>query len=212
MSNKLEPVDVVISALDESKTIGQVVSTFRHGRNIGQIIVVSDLSSDRTSTIARKNGAHVVKGPGKGKGQAMMRGLKEVKTSRVIFADADLTGLRADHVDALAFPTASHIVGIRDMGRMNLATVMAKLPPIAGERSMPVSLLRGLDLTGFGAETQINAAVARAGINSYHFIMRGVTGELRAGPFRLFDIAPFVFQKFPELVTYPRQVRWLKPV
>jgi glycosyltransferase involved in cell wall biosynthesis len=209
---KLEPVDVVIPALNESETVGSVVSTFRAGRNIGHVYVVSDLSRDRTSTLARKAGATVVKGPGLGKGQAMMRGLREVKTPRVIFADADLHGLTPAHVDALAFPTSSHIVGFRDLGKLNLGTVLTKLPPIAGERSLPTKLVRELKLTGFGAETQINAAVARAGINSYHFIMRGVTGTVRSGPARLFDVAPFALQAFPELIRYPRQVRWLKPV
>jgi glycosyltransferase involved in cell wall biosynthesis len=210
--SELEKVDVVIPALNESETIGNVVRAFRRGRNIGRILVVNDLSADRTASIAKQAGATIIKGPGQGKGQAMSYGLREVRTNRVIFADADTHGLTPEHVNALAFPTKSHIVGVRDMGKLNIMAVASRLPTIAGERSLPVSVLKGVQLTGYHAETQINAAVTRAGIPNYHFIMRGVTGTFRAGPLRWLDVAPAVIQKFPELMQYPRNTRWLKPV
>jgi glycosyltransferase involved in cell wall biosynthesis len=203
-------VDVVIPALNEQETIGDVVSTFRSGRNIGNVIVVSDLSHDRTSTIARNAGATVVKGPGLGKGQAMLRGLKEVKTPRVIFADADLAGLSIPHVNALAEPAFGMLVGFRDKGRFNFVAVSSPFPPIAGERSLPTRFVRSIPLEGYGAEMQINERVALAGMRVYHFIMRGVTGKMKVGPFRAIDVAPYA--RIPAFTQYQRLVRWLPPV
>jgi hypothetical protein len=203
------PIDVVIPALNEAPTIGDVIKTFKQGDNVGNVIVVNDLSTDRTSIIARKAGAIVVKGPGKGKGEALRRGLREVTTPRVIFADADLHGLQLRHVNALASPAFGMIVGFRDLKRFNFLTVGASLPPIAGERAMPTRFVRTIPLTGFGAEMQINRAVAAKGMNAYHFIMLGVTGQMRAGPARLIDVAPFIGT---ELMKYGKLVRWLTPV
>jgi glycosyltransferase involved in cell wall biosynthesis len=204
------PVDVVIPALNEQDTIGDVVSTFRKGTNIGRIIVVSDLSKDRTSPIAKRAGATVVKGPGLGKGQAMARGLREVTSPRVIFADADVTGLTVNHVNALAEPHFGMIVAFRDKGKFNFVTVGASLPPIAGERSLPSSLAKLIPLDGYGAEMQINIAVANAGLRVHHFIMKGVTGKVKAGPLRAIDVAPFA--RLPAFTTYQSLVRWLPPV
>lgn len=203
-------VDVVIPALNEQDTIGEVVSTFRAGGNIGNVIVVSDLSKDRTSRIAGNAGAMVVKGPGLGKGQAMLRGLREVKTSRVIFADADLSGLTVSHVNALAEPAFGMLVGFRDKGRFNFVAVSSLLPPIAGERSLPTQFVRQIPLEGYGAEMQINERVALAGMRAYHFIMRGVTGKVKVGPFRAIDVAPYA--RMPAFTQYQRLVRWLPPV
>lgn len=208
-SGKLATVDVVIPALNEAQTIGDVVSTFRQSPRIGKVIVVSDLSRDRTGPVAAKAGAVVVKGPGKGKGQAMMRGLLEVKSPRVIFADADINGLTVNHVNALAATDFGMIVGLRDTGRFNFIQVQAQLPPIAGERSLPTRFVRSLRLDGFGAETQINIAVAKNNMRTIHFIMKGVTGKLRAGPLRMIDVAPYLR---PDLMRYGALVSWRRPV
>lgn len=202
-------IDVVIPALNESETIGDVVKVFREAPKVGRVIVVNDLSKDRTMASARNAGAVVVKGPGRGKGQAMMRGLREVTSHRVIFADADTTGLMAKHAAALAEPAFGMIVGLRDLGYFNFLSVGSKLPPIAGERALPTRFARTLNLEGYGAETQINIAVAKANMRVWHFIMHGVTGKVRAGPARFFDVAPYAR---PELLHYPSLVRWLAPV
>jgi glycosyltransferase involved in cell wall biosynthesis len=201
--------DVVIPALNEADTIGTVIGTFRSSPRIGNIIVVNDLSSDRTANVARNAGAIVVKGPGTGKGQAMMRGLAEVKSPRVIFADADITGINDHHIKALAEPLFGMAVGLRDLGRFNFATVISTLPPIAGERSLPTRFARSLRLDGWGAEMQINAAVAQNHMQVTHFIMKGVKGAFRAGPTRLFDVAPYLRT---ELVNYSSLVTWKRPV
>lgn len=209
-TGKLNLIDVVIPALNEQETIGEVVRTFRDGQNIGKIIVVSDLSKDRTAVLAKREGAIVVKGPGKGKGQAMMRGLREVTSHRVIFADADLHGLTVRHVNMLSMPAIGMVVGLRDKGKFNFATVASKVPPIAGERSVPTRFVRSISLEGYGAEMQINNAVVRSRMACWHFIMRGVTGEFKKGPLRMIDVAPYIDPV--AAVNYHQLVKWLRPV
>jgi glycosyltransferase involved in cell wall biosynthesis len=202
--------DVVIPALNEEETIGDVVKAFAATERIGKIIVVSDLSTDRTGQLARRHGATVVKGPGRGKGQAMARGLQEVTTPRVIFADADLYGIKPSHVNALATPAFGMVVGFRDTGRFNFMTMNTNLPPIAGERALPTNFARTLKLEGYGAEMQINNAVTRVGMRVWHFFMLGVTGKLRAGPTRMIDVLPYTSLR--GVLNYSQNVQWLGPV
>lgn len=204
-------VDVVIPARNEQETIRDVVRAFQAAKNIGQIIVVNDRSTDLTGEIAQQCGAMVINGPGIGKGQAMMRGLTLVASERVIFADADLRGFTPNHATALAQQCYGQIVGLRDKGGTgNTITVLSSLPPIAGERSLPTRLARSVSLDKYGAEMQLNAAIVRAGLVSYHFIMRNVSAKMKAGPLRIVDVLPYIGNA--ELLQYGRSIKWLSPI
>lgn len=202
--------DVVIPARNESATLGAVIDAFRGARGTGQIIVVNDHSSDQTAQIARDHGARVVSGPGVGKGEAMQTGMFHVNTSRVVFADADLSGFSKNHAQALLnLNPWGMTVGYRDKGRGgNAFNVTTGLPPIAGERAIPSSLARSLALHGYLAEMQINAAAIRRGIPIVHFIMAGVTARVTAGPLRMIDVLPAL--RDPALLKY--QAKWIPPV
>ncbi|WGI17668.1 glycosyltransferase family 2 protein [Methanonatronarchaeum sp. AMET-Sl] len=68
-------VAVVIPAYEEELTIGTLVSLVK-GR-VDDVVVVDDGSVDRTSEVARKSGAEVIKHEAnRGKGQAISTGLK----------------------------------------------------------------------------------------------------------------------------------------
>src|SRR5579862_3910056 len=71
-----------------------------------EIIVVSDASSDRTAIVARTfDGVTVLELPfNTGKGGAMAAGAKATDADIIAFVDADLTGLRPDHVDLIIRP------------------------------------------------------------------------------------------------------------
>lgn len=115
-------IAVVIPALNEQKTIANVVYTVRRAGVADEIIVVSDGSTDHTALAARRAGAHVIDLPHNiGKGGAMAIGVHATKADVLLFLDADLRGLRAEHVCDLLAPVkegrADMTIGVTDRWR-----------------------------------------------------------------------------------------------
>ena len=165
----------------------------------GRVIVVDDRSNDSTRIIARNCGATVILGPGRGKGAAMMTGLRFVTSSRVAFIDGDLLGFTPAHVIALTRDNRGMVIGYRD----NASWTLSRLPPIGGERCLPTHIARSVNLAGYGAELQLNAAIAHTGLPVSKILLHGVTttsGYL--GPWRLLTIAPHMVANLPGLMRY----------
>ena len=99
-----QKISVVIPAYNEQKNIAKVVKLVKKNKNVGQVIVVDNASTDNTAKIALEMGAEVVECKDKGKGYAMERGLKEVKYNIVEFIDADINNYTKSLIDILAEP------------------------------------------------------------------------------------------------------------
>lgn len=134
-------VAVIIPALNEETTIGEIVSTLGKVQEIGQVIVVSDGSEDRTAENARLAGATVIEHPENlGKAAAMKTGFDASDSANLLFLDADLTGLQPSHVRALISPVleeqADMTIGIFGDGRVatDLAQIVA--PYLSGQRAV----------------------------------------------------------------------------
>ncbi|TRZ47973.1 MAG: glycosyltransferase [Dehalococcoidia bacterium] len=78
------------------------MSEYKETINEAQIIVVDGKSSDRTIEFSEKLGAEVIIQDGKGKGDAITKGLSHLEddTSYVIFTDADYT-YPAKHINEM---------------------------------------------------------------------------------------------------------------
>ncbi len=99
-------VSVVIAAYNEAQTIAEVVAAAKAARRVTEVIVVSDGSRDETASAARAAGADIVVDLPEniGKGGAVMAGVDEAGGEAIILLDADLLGLRPDHVESLLPP------------------------------------------------------------------------------------------------------------
>ena len=87
MTPKKNKISVIIPALNEEKTIAEVIKgakTF-----CDEIIVVDGNSRDRTQDAAEKEGAIVIKDNGKGKGDGLRTGAKKATGDILVFIDAD---------------------------------------------------------------------------------------------------------------------------
>ncbi|MEM7796544.1 MAG: glycosyltransferase family 2 protein, partial [Cyanobacteria bacterium P01_C01_bin.118] len=86
----LDNTIVIIPALNEAATIGNVVKTLRD-QGLTHIRVVDNGSIDGTSPVAAQAGAEVVQEPIKGYGQACWRGLQSIPNTIewILFCDAD---------------------------------------------------------------------------------------------------------------------------
>lgn len=86
----LDTIQVIIPALDEEATIGEVVAALR-GAGLPRIRVVDNGSRDRTPDVARRAGAEVLIEQRRGYGQACWTGAQGLApdVAWILFADAD---------------------------------------------------------------------------------------------------------------------------
>ncbi len=114
-------VDVVIPALDEELSVGDVVRAFK-GR-VREVLVADNGSRDRTAEVAREAGARVVSAPARGYGNACLAALAVLRPGCdvVVFTDADGSDDPAD-LDRLIAPIASGdaelVIGSRVRGNL----------------------------------------------------------------------------------------------
>ncbi|OIQ87458.1 GalNAc(5)-diNAcBac-PP-undecaprenol beta-1,3-glucosyltransferase [mine drainage metagenome] len=81
-------LSVVVPAYNASLTVGRAVaSAFSAGAR--QVVVIDDGSTDDTGSVARSNGASVLRQSNSGANAARARGFAEVSADFVIFLDAD---------------------------------------------------------------------------------------------------------------------------
>ncbi|MEU4087431.1 glucosyl-3-phosphoglycerate synthase [Streptomyces aureus] len=110
-------VSVVLPALNEEETVGEIVSIIRHDLMqqvplVDEIVVVDSGSSDRTSAVAAAAGARVVHRDDilpripavPGKGEVLWRSLLVTSGDIVCFVDADLKEFSSDFVSGIVGP------------------------------------------------------------------------------------------------------------
>ena len=107
-------VSVVLPALNEEPTVGDVVRTVRPllGTLVDEIVVLDSGSTDRTAEVAAAAGARVVRredvvpelAPVPGKGEVLWRSLAATSGDLVVFLDADLVDPDPAFVPALLGP------------------------------------------------------------------------------------------------------------
>lgn len=112
-----QSVSVVLPALNEEETVGEIVATIRHDLVrqvplVDEIVVVDSGSTDRTSQVAAAAGARVVhrdeilpRIPAvPGKGEVLWRSLLVTSGDIVCFIDADLQEFSSDFVSGIVGP------------------------------------------------------------------------------------------------------------
>jgi len=176
----LPRVSLIIPAYNEAPTVGEVLRVAAASGLFHEIILVDDGSSDGTSRAyeqAREHAAsqydparvppdiRLVSHPrNMGKAVAMRDGLQLATGNIVMFIDADLLGLKPEHMKAMLAPLLDDSdyrssLGVFVGGRA--ATTMAQkiAPFISGQRACFRDDLQGFkawERVGFGVETALN--------------------------------------------------------
>ncbi len=99
---------VVIPALNEEKTIGNVIRFCFSDQKVTQVIVVDDQSEDATRQIAQDAGADVIISKSRGKGISMQEGIRDAKNDIILFLDADIDPYPEATISTLAEPILSN--------------------------------------------------------------------------------------------------------
>lgn len=157
-------VSAIIAAYNEESTVANVVRTFKSSPLIGEVIVVSDGSIDKTAERAREAGADIVHelSVKRGKGEAISHGVTHSDGEILFFADADLRGFSPEHIEKILQPVLKGklqmSVGLRDRGIWQIK-MTAHLPLISGERALRRTIFLNIPtkyLRGFMLEAALN--------------------------------------------------------
>ena len=97
-------ISVIIPAYNEEKYISKVIKMVKKCNCSDEIIVVDNNSTDRTSEIAKKNGAITYFCVKQGKGYAMEMGIKKAKGDILVFLDGDICNYKDNFINILTSP------------------------------------------------------------------------------------------------------------
>ena len=162
-------ISAIIPAYNEGNTIGDIIKTVKKIPEIDKIIVVSDGSTDNTVEIARSLNVKVFEMKiNVGKGGAIKKGFEKTDSEILLFLDADLIGLRCEHIYSLINPIkynlADMTIGIFSQGRLLTDLPQFIMPYLSGQRAIKrqiIDIIPDLDLLKFGLEVAITKTVKK---------------------------------------------------
>jgi len=161
-------ISCIICAFNEEERIAAVLSVAAQHPLFHEVIVVDDGSTDGTVDVVKRfSSVKLITYPqNRGKSFAMATGLAAAQSDLVMLLDADLKGLMAEHISALAAPVLS---GKADVGislRQNSLFIyrLIGLDFVSGERVIKKDLLSEAlgeirRLPRFGIEVFMNSRI-----------------------------------------------------
>lgn len=97
-------VSVIIPALNEEKTIAEVIKLVSNSEIVSEILVIDDKSFDNTVKKARMPNVKIYTSPSVGKGASMRDGMLLAKNEVIVYLDADILTYPTDIINLLAGP------------------------------------------------------------------------------------------------------------
>ena len=166
-------ISCIVCAYNEGERIrGILDAVYRHPA-LAQLIVVNDGSTDATMELLREypDVSVISYGKNHGKTYALSQGIASAKGDCLMLLDADLAGVTAADIQALADPVLSGQVEVSMTLRRNSLALYRwiGLDFVSGERIIPTRLVSGsvetmAQLPRWGAEVFINGLIVREGM------------------------------------------------
>jgi polyisoprenyl-phosphate glycosyltransferase len=181
-------ISVIVPAYNEAGRIGAVLEPILASRLVDEVIVVDDGSEDATGEEAARFPVRLIRLPeNRGKAAALDAGVSVARNDTYLFLDADLVGLKTEHVDQLL---RAYIDGRLDMavgvfsdGRRNTDLAQKINPYASGQRVLPRRLWErakeNVHEMNFGIEIALSRLAAREGWNKEYVKLAGVTHVLK---------------------------------
>lgn len=184
-------VAAIVPAYNEATRIERVLGVLTQCPALHEIIVVNDGSLDDTATVALQfaqrqktpeaPAVRVINLPvNRGKGGAMFAGATATDADVIIFFDADLIGLKPEHVERILKPVlegeAAMSIGVFRGGRLSTDMAQILVPYISGQRALLRDLfteIPGIERTRSGVEIALTLHFRR---NRYPVAMVTVEG------------------------------------
>ncbi len=178
---------LIIPAYNEAMNLPKVLDVVCGAPGLARIIVVDDGSTDRTSEVAAGYpDVEVIKQRNRGKAGAMKAGIEATEEALLLFLDADLMGLRHEHINALIEPVMN---GDYEMtmglfyGPPHPSRWAHRVSPgLSGQRAVKrevFDLLDNYGELGYGIETAFTKLVNRGMIRMKRVRLDGVSQKMK---------------------------------
>jgi glycosyltransferase involved in cell wall biosynthesis len=163
-------ISAIVCAYNEADRIRRILDAVRGHPALGEVIVVNDGSTDETAALLAEypNIRVISYSPNRGKTYALARGAAAAVGDYLMMLDADLEGVTAADIQALADPVVTGRAQVSISLRRNSLPVyrLMGLDFVSGERVVPADLLRGEaeameTLPRWGGESFINELIVR---------------------------------------------------
>ncbi|RKD34472.1 glycosyltransferase family 2 protein [Thermohalobacter berrensis] len=180
-------ITTIIPAYNEEKTIGDVLNVVKQAELINEIIVVSDGSKDSTVEISQSYGVRVIDlKENVGKGGALKKGVENSEGDIVLFLDADLIGLRVDHINSLLLPVINKecdmTIGIFSNGRFATDLAQKVAPYLSGQRAVRKNVIKeisNMDITRYGVEVALTRYASQNHISTKEVVLDNLTHVMK---------------------------------
>lgn len=181
-------IAILIPAFNEATRIAAVLEVVSGSSADRQVWVIDDGSTDDTASVARRfPGVQVLRTEeNQGKGAAMWAGVAATDAELLVFLDADLRGLRPEHVDALVEPvmtgTAEMTIGLFRGGRGSTDFSHIIAPWVSGQRAIRRDAFLSLDAARAsrqGIELLLTRAAREQGWRVINVPWQGVTHAMK---------------------------------
>jgi len=94
-------ISIVIPCKNEENTVANIVKIFKGHKAVGEIIVIDNGSTDKTSKNAEEAGATVISEVKQGKGYALKAGIQYCQYPFIFFIDGDIENPQQEWLDLL---------------------------------------------------------------------------------------------------------------
>lgn len=180
-------VTVVIPAYNEEKTIREVIQVVKKVNIVSRIIVVSDGSIDNTADIARKEEVEILDLKNNiGKGGALRRGVEASFSEILLFLDADLIGLKEQHIMDLLEPVlyeeVDMTIGVFCNGRLVTDLAQKVAPYLSGQRAIKRCIFEkipNVDISRYGVEVALTKYVKSNNFKYKEVILKNLTHVMK---------------------------------
>jgi glycosyltransferase involved in cell wall biosynthesis len=163
-------ISCIVCAYNEAERIGAILEAVNRHPALHEVIVVNDGSTDATEALlADYPQVRVISyAPNRGKTYALSRGIAVARGEFLMLLDADLAGVRAADIQALANPVVDGWADVSISLRRNSLALYRSigLDFVSGERVIPARLGREAitamqRLPRWGGEAFINGLITR---------------------------------------------------
>jgi glycosyltransferase involved in cell wall biosynthesis len=212
-------IAAILPAYNEGKRVTEVAKVALRAPSVDEVIIVNDGSQDDTSAVARGlRGVRVVDLPRNvGKGGAMTAGAAATTADILIFLDADLIGLKPEHIERLVEPVKTRrydmAVGSFRGGRRMTDWAQKITPNISGQRAIrrgTFEQIPDLENARYGVEMQITKFCQHHRVKTQVVMIPGVTHpmkEEKLGVLRGVMSRAKMYSQIVRIVLDPRKPR-----
>lgn len=175
-------------AYNEAERVQAVITPLKSVKEVDEIIVVDDGSSDDTAEVARRLGVCVVELPyNMGKAAALDQGVRKARNEVLLFLDADLVGLKPEHIESLISlyygKRLDMVVGVFKSGRFNTDLSQSISPHLSGQRVLSRALWDRLqeksETLEFGVEMALTKLSIKENWKEERIFLEGVTHVMK---------------------------------